>query len=87
MKKRVLKIIFISLDVIIILVVIYFFLGFLNFNMIKNNKSPLFEFKAIEKKDNSKKITTYNYGLYKIVKNEKIGSTQAVNRGGHCKPA
>ena len=73
MKKRVLKIVFISLDIIIILIVIYFFLGYLNFNRIKNNKSPLFSPKTIVKKENLKQITTYNYGLYKIVKTYKQG--------------
>lgn len=72
MKKNIFKTIFITLDIIIILIVIYFFLGYLNFNMIKNNKSPLFHFSIYEKKMANNKVKVYNYGLYKIIRNEKI---------------
>lgn len=74
MEKVKTKKIFIVLDILIILIVIYFFLGYLNFNRIKNNKSPLFSFSITEKINNSNKIKIYHYGLYKIIKNEKINS-------------
>ena len=69
MKKINSKKVFIVLDIIIVIFVLYICFGYLNFTKIKSNKEPFCSGKVVEiKKDNNIKV--YKYGLYKIIRNE-----------------
>ncbi|MGM9879570.1 MAG: hypothetical protein ACI31R_06085 [Bacilli bacterium] len=66
-NKKIRNTIFIIIDIIIVLVVAYFVLGYLNFFKISKNQEPLF---AGEKKEYTKNdgiVTVHDYTIYKIV--------------------
>lgn len=70
-KKKKINIIMIILDIIIILLVGYFVIGYLNFNKIKEGKEPIF---VVDTKtynyDSNTVITVYDNKIYKVVKQE-----------------
>ena len=70
-KKKKINIIMIILDIIIILLVAYFVIGYLNFNKIKDGKEPIF---VVDTKtynyDSNTVITVYDNKIYKVVKQE-----------------
>ena len=70
-KKKKINIIMIILDIIIILLVGYFVIGYLNFSKIKDGKEPIF---VVDTKtynyDSNTVITVYDNKIYKVVKQE-----------------
>lgn len=74
MKKINSKKVLYVLDLIIIFIVIYFCIGYINFTKIRDNQDPLFNGVLIEKNNNKNNIKVYKYGIYKIIKNEKKNS-------------
>ena len=67
-KRR--NIIWIIIDTIIILVVIYFILGYVNFYKISKEKKPLFNGQVTTYEKGVGNITVNKYFIYKIVKYE-----------------
>lgn len=66
-NKKIRNTIFIIIDILILFVVAYFVLGYLNFYKISKDQEPLF---AGEKKEYNKDngiVTVHNYTIYKIV--------------------
>lgn len=66
-NKKIRNIIFIIIDIVIVLIVAYFVLGYLNFFKISKEQEPLF---AGEKKEYVKDngvVTVHDYTIYKIV--------------------
>lgn len=74
MKSKKIKITFIVLDIVIILIVLYLCFGYLNFTRLKNNKEPICNGYVTEKSNAKTNLKVYNYGLYKLVRNETIDS-------------
>lgn len=69
MKRSKGKTIFlIIMDVIIVLVVIYFIVGYFNFFKITKDQTPIFEGKTTSYEKNGGEVTVHNYTIYKIVK-------------------
>ena len=69
MKKR-RNIIWVIIDIFIVLVVIYFGFGYLNFFKISNEEEPLFKFEepvTYKPQDSDAIVKVYNYKIYKIV--------------------
>lgn len=79
MKRKKIRNIFIILDIFIVLLTLYFGIGYLNFNRIKNNKNPIYTCKKIENSNSKNIITVYKYGIYKIVRNETVNSNVSYN--------
>ena len=67
-KRKVRNIIFGIIDVIIVLVVIYFIIGYFNFFKITKSQDPVFEGTKTEYVKNGGEVTVHNYKVYKIVK-------------------
>lgn len=61
------NIIWIIIDVIIVLIVAYFILGYINFFNISKEKEPLFDGKVNTYEEGIGDVTVHNYGIYKIV--------------------
>lgn len=70
-KKKKINIIMIIIDILIILLVGYFVIGYLNFTKIKDGKDPVF---VVDTKtydyDSNTVITVYDNKIYKVVKQE-----------------
>ena len=70
-KKKKINIIMIIIDILIILLVGYFVIGYLNFSKIKDGKDPVF---VVDTKtydyDSNTVITVYDNKIYKVVKQE-----------------
>lgn len=60
--------IWLVIDTIIILIVIYFILGYFNFFKISKEQQPLFEGVKSEYIKNGGEVTVNDYKIYKIVK-------------------
>ena len=69
-EKKVRNIIWIIIDIIIVLVVAYFVLGYINFFNISKGKEPLFDGKLITYEKGIGNVTVHNYAIYKIVSYE-----------------
>lgn len=69
-KKKTRNTIFKILDVIIVLVLIYFIIGYVNFYKITNDKKPLFTISEKSYNVEGGKVKVYHNGLYKIVEHE-----------------
>ncbi len=67
-KKK--NIIWLIIDVIIVLIVIYFIIGYLNFFKISREQKPIFEGKDTSYERGNGTVTVHNYTLYKIVEYE-----------------
>ena len=67
-KGAVRTIIWIIIDILIVLVVAYFILGYFNFFKISKEQKPLFEGNVTSYTKNEGKVTVNNYTIYKIVK-------------------
>lgn len=68
-RKKTRNIIWIFIDIIIVLVVAYFVVGYLNFFKISHEKSPLFEMETntYKPQDSNDIVTVHDYKIYKIV--------------------
>lgn len=70
-KRKKINIIMIIIDILIILLVGYFVIGYLNFSKIKDGKEPVF---VVDTKtynyDSNTVITVYDNKIYKVVKQE-----------------
>jgi len=69
-KRRMRNIIFLIVDAIIILIVAYFIIGYVNLYKISENEKPLFEGDVNEYQKNGGNVTVHNYKLYKVVEYE-----------------
>lgn len=70
-KRKIRNIVLIAIDIVVILLVIYFVFGYLNFFQISKEKNPVFELESptTYKLENSNNIVkVYDYKVYKIVK-------------------
>ena len=61
---------FIILDIILAIVVIYFMLGFINFYMFSNDRKPLFTFREKNYVVKDGKVDVKDYFVYKIIRHE-----------------
>ena len=70
MKRKVKNTIMLILDVIVVLLVIFFIIGYFNFSSISKGKEPVYEgvISSYEKGDGT--VTVHDYMLYKVVKYE-----------------
>ena len=73
MSKKVKKIIMIILDVIIVLLAVYFVIGYINFSKISKNEEPMPIYKESSYKTNDGEIKVYDGIIYKIVRYEIPG--------------
>jgi len=62
--------IWLVVDVIVILIVAYFILGYINFFKISKNEKPLFEGEKTSYVEGIGNVTVNDYTIYKIVKYE-----------------
>lgn len=69
-KKRVRNIIILFIDLIIILIVGYFVIGYFNFYNIGKGKDPVFEGEIREYQKTPGVVTVHDYKLYKVVEYE-----------------
>lgn len=69
-KKTVRNIIWIVVDILIVLIVVYFVIGYFNFFNISKEKEPVFEGKITNYNYESGTVTVHNYALYKVVEYE-----------------
>lgn len=69
-KKRVRNAIFKVLDVVVLLMLVYFIIGYVNFYKITNDKKPLFTISEKSYNVENGKVKVYHNGLYKIVEHE-----------------
>lgn len=68
-KKGVVRtLIWVIIDVLIVLVVVYFILGYFNFFKISKEQKPLFDGTVKSYTKNEGEVTVNNYKIYKIVK-------------------
>lgn len=67
-KRKVRNVVFAIIDVIIVLVVIYFVIGYFNFFKISKGQDPVFEGTKNVYEKNGGEVTVHNYKVYKIVK-------------------
>jgi len=61
------------LDVIVVLILIYFIIGYINFYKITNDKKPLFTISEKNYEVENGKVKVYHSGVYKIVEHEITG--------------
>ena len=73
MSKKTKKIVMIILDVIIVLLAIYFVIGYVNFKKISNNEEPMPIYKESSYSTDDGVIKVYDGLIYKIVRNEIPG--------------
>lgn len=68
-RKKSKNIILICIDIIIVLIVAYFVLGYFNFYKISHEEKPLFEMTSntYKKQDSDAVVKVYDYKIYKIV--------------------
>ena len=69
-KRKIRNIIFLIADAVIILIVGYFILGYLNLYKISEEKAPVFEGEINNYQENGGNVTVHDYKLYKVVKYE-----------------
>ena len=69
-NKRVRNTIWIIVDIIIVLIVAYFVVGYFNFFNISKEKAPIFEGKVTSYNNETGTVTVHNYALYKVVEYE-----------------
>lgn len=69
-KKRARNAIFKVLDVVVLLMLVYFIIGYVNFYKITNDKKPLFTISEKSYNVENGKVKVYHNGLYKIVEHE-----------------
>lgn len=69
-KSKARNTILLILDVIIVLVVIYFILGYINFFKISKEQEPLFEGQEIKYERGKGEVTVHDYKIYKIVEHK-----------------
>ncbi len=69
-NKKLKTTIWIIIDVIIVLIVAYFVIGYLNFFKISKNENPIIEGKQNSYQKGAGTVTVHNYTLYKIVEYE-----------------
>ncbi len=67
-KRRVKNIVLAIIDVFIVLVVIYFIIGYFNFFKISKEQKPVIEGTTTSYTKNGGEVTVHNYTIYKIVK-------------------
>jgi len=77
-KKKKSKI-FIILDIILGIIVIYFVLGFINFYMYSNNNKPLFTFKEKSYVVSDGKVDVKDYFAYKLIRHEITNNSVSYN--------
>lgn len=70
-KKR--NLIFKILDVLIVAILIYFIVGYINFYKITNDKKPLFTINEKKYDVENGTVKVYHNGIYKIVEHEVTG--------------
>ncbi len=74
MKKRKVKnIIMAIIDILIIGLVIWFIIGYINFNKLSNDKEPLYVVKENSYKTLDGRVDVYDNIVYKIVRHEVTG--------------
>lgn len=75
-KSKTRNIILIILDIIIVLIAIYFVIGYFNFFRITKEQKPVTDGKVTTYQKNGGEVTVNNYTVYKIVKyqvpNQKV---------------
>jgi len=69
-KKKVRKLIFIIVDIFVLLLALYFILGYVNFIRVSKNQEPylIFDDHSYEEKDAI--VHVWHGGIYKIVRHE-----------------
>lgn len=79
--RKVVRIIWSICMVLVFLFVVFeIAMGILNMQRMNEEKDPLWYFTTDVKKEDSKKITSYNMGLYDIVKTEDLTGTRVMLR-------
>lgn len=73
MSKKVKKIIMIVVDIIVILLALYFVLGYINFNKISHDEKPVAIYKENTYNTEDGIVTVYDSIIYKIVRYEIPG--------------
>lgn len=73
MSKKVKKTIMIILDVVVLLLAVYFVIGYINFNKISNNEKPMPIYTEKSYKTDDGEIKVYDGVIYKIVRYEIPG--------------
>ena len=68
MKKKISKIIMIIIDVVIVLLALYFVLGYINFKKISNDEKPISIYNEKSYETDEGTVTVYDSIIYKIVK-------------------
>ena len=69
-KKTIRNVILAIIDVIVILLAVYFVIGYVNFYKIKNNEKPLFVVRENSYGNGSGNVVVYDNIIYKIVNYE-----------------
>lgn len=69
-KKFNTNIIFYILDALLVIIAIYFMLGYINFYKYSNDQKPLFTFSEKKYQVPDGNVTVKNYYIYKIVRHE-----------------
>ena len=69
-KKKIRNIILGIIDVVVILLAVYFVIGYVNFYKIKNNEKPIFVVQEKKYSNGSGNVHVYDNIVYKIVKYE-----------------
>lgn len=67
-KKRVKNIILGIIDTLIVLIVVYFIIGYFNFFKISKEQTPITKGDQTSYTKNGGKVTVHDYTIYKIVK-------------------
>lgn len=66
-KNKMKRTIWLVIDIIILLIVAYFIIGYFNFYNISKNKEPIFTMEKTSYEKNDGTVTVNDYKLYKIV--------------------
>lgn len=75
-KRKIRNFIMAIVDIFVVLIVIYFIIGYINFYNLSNDKKPLFVVKENDYTTTSgDKVNIYDNVIYKIVKQEKPGKS------------
>lgn len=66
-RKKIRNTIILVIDIIVILVVAYFVIGYFNFHNITKNEEPVFEGQVTTYEKGIGEVTVHDYKIYKII--------------------
>lgn len=72
-KRKVRNVIMAIIDILIVLLVVWFIIGYINFNKLSKDKEPLFVVRENSYKTLDGKVDVYDNIIYKVVRHEVTG--------------